>query len=90
MKKKDKNILPLFHRARSGLFSTQVCVSKTLGLVSKAKAKRELVKMVKGPSFVKLLQVQDILKSVPGYEEGFQLVPRASPDNGGPEVGVCE
>ena len=38
VKKKGKNILPLFQRARSGLFSTQVCVSKTLGHVSKAKA----------------------------------------------------
>ena len=40
VKKKDKNILPLFQKARSGLFSTQVGVSKTLGHVSKAKAKR--------------------------------------------------
>ena len=40
VKKKDKNILPLFQRARSGLFSTQVGVSKTIDHVSKAKAKR--------------------------------------------------
>ena len=90
MKKKDKNILPLFQRARSGLFSTQVCVSKTLGHVNKVKAKRELVKLVKGPSFDKILQVQDSLKSVSGYEEIFQLVPRASHENSDPEVGVCE
>ena len=30
------------------------------------------------------------MKSVPGYEEIFQLVPRASHENGDPEVGVCE
>ena len=46
--------------------------------------------MVKGPSFDKISKVQDSLKSVPGYEEIFQLVPRASHENGDPEVGVCE
>ena len=90
VKKKGKNILPLFQRASSGLFSAQACVSKTLGHVNKVKAKRELVKLVKGPSFDKISKVQDSLKSVPGYEEIFQLVPRASHENGDPEVGVCE
>ena len=90
VKKKDKNILPLFQRASSGLFSAQACVIKTLGHVNKVKAKRELVKLVKGPSFDKILQVQDSLKSVSGYEELFQLVPRASHENRDPEVGVCE
>ena len=90
MKKKGENILPLFQRARSGVFSAQACVSNTLGHVNKVKAKRELVMLVKGPSFDKILQVQDSLKSVPGYEEIFQLVPRASHENGDPEVGVCE
>ena len=46
--------------------------------------------MDKGPSFVKLLQVQDSLKSVPDYEEVFQLVPRASPKKCDSEVGLCE
>ena len=40
VKKKGKNILPLFQRASSGLFSAQACVSKTLGHVNKVKAKR--------------------------------------------------
>ena len=44
VEKKAKNILTLFQRARSGLFSVQVCVSKTLGQVIKVKAKRELVR----------------------------------------------
>ena len=90
VKKKGKNILPLFQRASSGLFNAQACVSKTLGHVNKVKTKRELVKLVKGPSFDKISKVQDSLKSVPGYEEIFQLVPRASHENGDPEVGVCE
>ena len=83
-------ILTLFQRARSGFLSVQVCVSKTLGQVNKVKAKRELVKLIKGPSFDTILQVQDSLKSVPGYEEIFQLMPRASHENGDSEVGVCE
>ena len=65
-------------------------MSKTLGHVNKVKAKRELVKLIKGPSFDKILQFQDSLKSVSGYEEIFQLVPRASHENSDPEVGVCE
>ena len=47
--------------------------------MSKAKAKRESVKMAKEPSLDKLLQVQDSLKSV-----------RASPVNDTHGVVVCE
>ena len=43
-KLRKKYILTLFKRARSGLFSVQVCVSKNLGQVIKVKAKRELVR----------------------------------------------
>ena len=46
--------------------------------------------MDKVPSFDKLLQVQDSLKSVPGYEEVFQLMTRASPEKCEFEVGLCE
>ena len=46
--------------------------------------------MDKGLSFDKLLQVQDSLKSVPGYEEVFQLMTRASPQKYEFEVGLCE
>ena len=51
-------------------------MSKTLGHVNKVKTKRELVKLVKGPNFDKISKVQDSLKSVPGYEEIFQLMPQ--------------
>ena len=46
--------------------------------------------MAKGPSIDKSLQIQDSLKSVAGYDEVFQLLPRTSYANASPEVGLFE